>query len=211
VAEGTTLVLGRTAPATVLSAEDGTLSRRHVSFSLEGGHLLLRDLGSRNGTFVKVDRRWMLEDGDLIWLGHQLLRVQMGDGRQATQGVVQGKVAPAVAAPLPTVESVRPSSVSPSGSGEPSVTFGPGKTFPFGKSATLLDLALAKRVRIKYECKVGDCGKCRVEVTSGAEHLAAPTSQEEKALRMIGHAEPESRLACLVKEVKGPVVVQVPK
>ena len=51
------------------------------------------------------------------------------------------------------------------------MTFGPGKTFPFGKSATLLDLALAKRVRIKYDCKVGDCGKCRVEITSGAEHL----------------------------------------
>ena len=56
VAEGTTLVLGRTAPATMLSGEDGTLSRRHVSFSLESGRFLLRDLGSRNGTFVKVDR-----------------------------------------------------------------------------------------------------------------------------------------------------------
>ncbi len=91
------------------------------------------------------------------------------------------------------------------------MTFGPGKTFPFGKSATLLDLALAKRVRIKYECKVGDCGKCRVEVTSGAEHLDPRTAQEEKALRMIGHAEPENRLACLVKDVRGPVALQVPK
>ena len=78
VAEGSTLVLGRTAPAVVMSAEDGTLSRRHVSFSLEAGRFLLRDLGSRNGTYVKVERRWMLEDGDLIWLGHQLLRVAVG-------------------------------------------------------------------------------------------------------------------------------------
>jgi ferredoxin len=91
------------------------------------------------------------------------------------------------------------------------VTFGPGKTFPFGKSESLLDLALAKRVRLKYDCKVGDCGMCRVEVTSGAEHLEPKSPQEEKALRMIGHEEPESRLACLVTAVKGPVVVQVPK
>ncbi len=207
VAEGTTLVLGRTAPATMLSGEDGTLSRRHVSFSLEAGRFLMRDLGSRNGTFVKVDRSSRLEDGDMIWLGQQLLRVQVGDGQRGGPAIVQGKAAPATAAPPPT-EPAKPAAPLPK-SGEPSVTFGPGKTFPFAKSATLLDLALAKRVRIKYECKVGDCGKCRVEVTSGAEHLGPRTAQEEKALRMIGHAEPENRLACLVKDVRGPVVLQV--
>jgi pSer/pThr/pTyr-binding forkhead associated (FHA) protein/ferredoxin/thioredoxin reductase len=203
VAEGTTLVVGRTPPAVVLSRDDGTLSRRHASFSLERGQCLLRDLGSRNGTFIKVDRRWVLEDGDAIWLGHQLLRLQIGDGPASAPAVVSGK---AVAAQAST-----PAPVAAPASGEPSVTFGEGKPLPFGKSGTLLDLALAKRVRIKYECKLGDCGKCRVEVTSGAHCLNPRTSQEDKALRMIGHSEPENRLACLVKDVRGPVVVHVPK
>lgn len=95
-------------------------------------------------------------------------------------------------------------------SGAPAVTFGTGKAFPFGTCATLLDLALAKRVRIKYDCKVGDCGKCRVEITDGTEYLDARTPQEDKD-RMIGHDEPESRLACLVMRVKGPVSVKIPK
>jgi hypothetical protein len=50
-----------------------------------------------------------------------------------------------------------------------------------------------------------------VEITSGAEHLDSRTNQEDKALRMIGHPEPEARLACLVTRVTGPVSVQVPK
>ena len=220
VAESTTLVLGRTAPATILSSDDSTLSRRHLSISLEDGQLLMRDLGSRNGTYLKVDRRWPLADGDQIWLGNQLLRVVVGDGQAgAGPAVVEGKAAPEP--PLqpagpPVVE--RPAAAAAPeapalavAGGEPTVTFGPGKTFPFGKSATLLDLALTKRVRIKYDCKVGDCGKCRVEVTSGGEHLDPKLDQEEKALRMIGHSEPENRLACLVKKVRGPVVVQIPK
>jgi pSer/pThr/pTyr-binding forkhead associated (FHA) protein/ferredoxin len=206
IAEGTTLVLGRAAPATVLDATDATLSRRHLAFSVEGGRLTMRDLGSRNGTFIRVDGRWPLEDGDLIWLGNQQLRLAVGDGRTAAPSVVRGSVSQPKAAPAPAAPAAEPAAP-----GAPAVSFGGGKPFPLGTCATLLDLALAKRVRIKYDCKVGDCGKCRVEITSGAEYLEARTPQEDKALRMIGHDEPESRLACLVTKVSGPVSVQVPK
>ena len=41
----------------------------------ERGRLLLRDLGSRNGTFVKIEGAWPLQDGDLLWLGNQVLRL----------------------------------------------------------------------------------------------------------------------------------------
>jgi pSer/pThr/pTyr-binding forkhead associated (FHA) protein len=75
IAENTTLVLGRAAPAEVLDRSDTTLSRRHLSVSNERGRLLLRDLGSRNGTFVKVEGGWSLQDGDVLWLGNQVLRV----------------------------------------------------------------------------------------------------------------------------------------
>jgi pSer/pThr/pTyr-binding forkhead associated (FHA) protein/thioredoxin reductase/ferredoxin len=216
ISEGNTLVLGRTAPATILNADDSTLSRRHLSVSLDSGRLLLRDLGGRNGTFLKVQNRWLLQDGDLIWLGHELLRVVTGsEAPQPTSTVVIGKVAPPAALKAPSAPSA-PSApavppVSSKSAAEPSVTFGAGKPFPFGKSATLLDLALAKRVRIKYECRVGDCGKCRVTVTSGGEHLDPRTQQENKALRMVGHDEQENRLACLVTRVKGPVAVEIPK
>jgi ferredoxin len=140
-----------------------------------------------------------------------VLRVMVGDGAQAAApAVVQGKApAPAAATP-PAPIAAAPAAAAAAGTG-PSVTFAPGKTYPFGKSGNMLDLALAKRVRIKYECKVGDCGKCRVEVTAGAEHLNARTGAEDKALRMIGHAEPENRLACMVTEVAGPVAVHSPK
>ena len=210
IPENTTMVLGRAAPATVLDGADSTLSRRHLSLSTERGRLLLRDLGSRNGTFVKIEGAWPLHDGDLLWLGNQVLRLSTAtDQGAAASSLVQGKAAqpsaPAAEPPAAKTPAATPAS------GEPSVTFAPGKTYPFGKSQTLLDLALAKRVRIKYECKVGDCGKCRVDVIAGAEHLDPRTPQEDKALRMIGHDEPECRLACLVLRVGGPVSVQVPK
>ena len=203
-------VLGRAAPATGPRRTDSTLSRRHLSLSTERGRLLLRDLGSRNGTFVKVEGAWPLHDGDLLWLGNQVLAAEHGcrsaDARHhSSRARLRSPVRPAAE---PAARSRPPRRPRP---GEPSVTFAPGKTYPFGKSPTLLDLALAKRVRIKYECKVGDCGKCRVDVIAGAEHLDPRTPQEDKALRMIGHDEPECRLACLVLRVGGPVSVQVPK
>jgi ferredoxin len=202
--EGKTLVLGRAAPAAILDAADTTLSRRHLSMSLEGGRVILRDLGSRNGTFIRVDGVWPLEDGDLIWLGNQQLRLVIGDGRAAAPAVVEGAATMRVE-PRPPGEST-----TGTAAGARVVTFGPGRAYPFGTSATLLDLALARRVRIKYDCKAGDCGKCRVEITAGAEHVNPRTLTESKALRMIGHDEPESRLACMVTEVRGPITVVIP-
>ncbi len=204
VPDNGTLVLGRRRPAVVLNPDDSSLSRRHLSLSLDAGRMVLRDLGSRNGTFVKVDRPWPLADGDLIWLGNQLLRLVTGDGHEPAPAVSRGKTEP----PPRQVPPTSPAAVA---AGDASVTFGPGKTFPFGRSSNLLEMALAKRVRIKFDCKVGDCGKCRVEVTAGADFLDPRTPQEEKALRMTGHDEPHSRLACLVKTVRGPVAVEVPK
>ena len=45
VTEGMTLVLGRAAPATILKADDLTVSRRHLSVTLDSGRLSVR--GSR--------------------------------------------------------------------------------------------------------------------------------------------------------------------
>lgn len=47
-------VLGRDPDADLSLADDSTVSRRHASLSWEGGQWLLRDLASKNGTFVAV-------------------------------------------------------------------------------------------------------------------------------------------------------------
>jgi thioredoxin reductase/pSer/pThr/pTyr-binding forkhead associated (FHA) protein/ferredoxin len=212
IPEGTTIVFGRRAPATILSADDQTLGRQHLSLSAESGRLLLRDLNSRNGTFVKIERRWKLQNGDLIWLGNQMLRVVLGEPQAEGPTLVTGAVRAATPPPPPAAPAPAAPRPAAAAAGEAAVTFTPpGKAFPAVKGKTLLDLAIAKRVRLKWECKVGDCGKCWVKVTSGGEHLNPRSAQEDKTLRMISHDLPQCRLACLVTEVRGPVAVDVPK
>ena len=66
--------------------------------------------------------------------------------QQPRSTVVIGKVA---TRPVPQPTPAAPLPVSAPPDGAPSVVFGSGKPIPFGKSASLLELALAKRVRIK--------------------------------------------------------------
>lgn len=70
------LQLGREATAFGPGAlADGRISRRHLELRVEGGAVLLRDLESRNGTFVnghRVSQR-ELAPGDVVELGAVLL------------------------------------------------------------------------------------------------------------------------------------------
>jgi pSer/pThr/pTyr-binding forkhead associated (FHA) protein len=54
--------------------EDVFLSPVHAQVSMRDGMLLVRDLGSRNGTWVFTDGPYRLQDGDTILIGSQLLR-----------------------------------------------------------------------------------------------------------------------------------------
>jgi pSer/pThr/pTyr-binding forkhead associated (FHA) protein len=54
--------------------EDIFLSPMHAHVAARDGTLLLRDLGSRNGTWVFIDGPYRLQDGDTILIGSQLLR-----------------------------------------------------------------------------------------------------------------------------------------
>ena len=63
-------IIGRGGKAQIRLIDDG-ISREHAEIIIEGGEVLLRDLGSTNGTFcngVKVDAR-PLADGDKILVG----------------------------------------------------------------------------------------------------------------------------------------------
>lgn len=70
-------VLGRTEGDIVFS-DDEFMSRRHVQLSLRGNRIRIEDLGSSNGTFLKIRDQHVLVRGDLIRLGDELLRFELG-------------------------------------------------------------------------------------------------------------------------------------
>ena len=54
--------------------EDVFLSPLHAMLTWRDGKLYVRDLGSRNGTWIFIDGPHRLQDGDVILVGSQLLR-----------------------------------------------------------------------------------------------------------------------------------------
>jgi pSer/pThr/pTyr-binding forkhead associated (FHA) protein len=57
--------------------DDPFISGRHAQLQLTSGVLSVTDLGSRNGTFVRVTGEYVLKHGDYVFLGQQLLRVEI--------------------------------------------------------------------------------------------------------------------------------------
>ncbi|MFN0248088.1 MAG: FHA domain-containing protein [Kofleriaceae bacterium] len=73
---GETAVIGREGND-INFPEDPFISGRHAELRLSGGVLSVTDLGSRNGTFVRVKGEQVLHHGDYVFLGQQLLRVEI--------------------------------------------------------------------------------------------------------------------------------------
>jgi len=59
----------------VLFPEDGYVSGLHCRLSWEGGRLLLTDLGSSNGSFMRLREETEVKSGDVLLMGQQLFRV----------------------------------------------------------------------------------------------------------------------------------------
>ena len=66
-------MIGR-ADADIKFSDDVYMSPLHARLELREGALWLRDLGSRNGSWVFIDGPTKLTDGDLILVGSQVLR-----------------------------------------------------------------------------------------------------------------------------------------
>ena len=66
-------VIGR-GEADIRFADDHFMSPLHARIDLREGTLCLRDLGSRNGSWVFIDQPAKLTDGDMVLVGSQLLR-----------------------------------------------------------------------------------------------------------------------------------------
>jgi pSer/pThr/pTyr-binding forkhead associated (FHA) protein/RNA polymerase subunit RPABC4/transcription elongation factor Spt4 len=57
--------------------DDPFISGTHAELRLSGGVVSVTDLGSRNGTFVRIAGERVLKHGDYVFLGQQLLRVEI--------------------------------------------------------------------------------------------------------------------------------------
>jgi pSer/pThr/pTyr-binding forkhead associated (FHA) protein len=61
----------------VLFPEDGYVSGLHGRLTCDGTKVMLTDLGSSNGTFVRLGEETELQSGDILLMGQQLFRVTM--------------------------------------------------------------------------------------------------------------------------------------
>jgi DNA-binding winged helix-turn-helix (wHTH) protein len=78
VAEGET-ILGRALDATIRFDVPG-VSRRHACLSVNGANVIIEDLGSQNGTYVrgeKITGRTVLADGDELRLGSVSILIRL--------------------------------------------------------------------------------------------------------------------------------------
>lgn len=57
--------------------DDPFISGHHASVAWQNGRLVLTDLGSKNGTFVRIAGERTLAHGDYVFMGQQLLRVEI--------------------------------------------------------------------------------------------------------------------------------------
>ena len=69
-----TVVLGRER-GDILFPEDGYVSGTHAQITLREGRVCLTDLGSSNGTFLRVREARLVPTGSLLLMGQQLFRV----------------------------------------------------------------------------------------------------------------------------------------
>ena len=61
----------------VLFPEDGYVSGLHCRLAYQGGQIFLTDLGSSNGSFIRIQVEVEVVDGDILLMGQQLFRVNM--------------------------------------------------------------------------------------------------------------------------------------
>jgi len=54
---------------------DGYVSSKHATITVADGSLAVKDLGSANGTFVRVNGQAAVTAGDLLLVGEQILRI----------------------------------------------------------------------------------------------------------------------------------------
>jgi pSer/pThr/pTyr-binding forkhead associated (FHA) protein len=72
---GDEIVLGRE-EGDIVYRDDAFMSRRHAAITWDGRRAMLTDLGSSNGTFVRINGPTVIKFGDHVRMGDQLLRIE---------------------------------------------------------------------------------------------------------------------------------------
>ena len=206
-------VAGREAAIT-LDSGDTSLSRRHLAMAVRKGRVVVKDLKSANGTFLRLVEESRLKHGDRILLGGKLFLfcterdAILDTGRQP---VISAKTSQ----PLPVVKPLPKTAVKQAGipvaAEGPSITFaGTGLTLPVKPGQTICDVAEENNIWIKAECHAGICGSDPVRIVSGWENMESPPGdQEEETLEDLCELDPKQcRLACKAR-VKGPITVEI--
>ncbi|MDZ7360214.1 MAG: FHA domain-containing protein [candidate division KSB1 bacterium] len=211
-----TVEMGRAA-SLVLDGNDAILSRRHLAVTRRAGKVLIQDLNSANGSYIKVRNAVRLEPDDQFRLGQLIFKFVLQ--QEETKYSVIFKTPPAIAA-KPTIEKpAPPAAAKPAPAAEAKdlkpegmvVVFkNAGKTCPIAKRGqTICDIAEKNGIKIKADCHEGNCGSDPIRILSGAENLNDVGGIEQTTLEEKNNLTPgEYRLACMVKP-KGPVVVEI--
>jgi pSer/pThr/pTyr-binding forkhead associated (FHA) protein len=71
------VVLGRE-EGDIVFRDDAFMSRRHAALTWDGKRAQITDLGSSNGTFVRITGTMPVKHGDHLRMGDQLLRIELG-------------------------------------------------------------------------------------------------------------------------------------
>ena len=71
------VVMGRE-QGDIVFGDDEFLSRRHAQIEIKNNRVTLTDLSSSNGTFVRLRGQHLLAAGELIRIGDELLRFEIG-------------------------------------------------------------------------------------------------------------------------------------
>jgi len=238
-----------------LDASDMSMSRRHVQFRVEEGALKAFDLGSKNGTYIKVNGQMALAHGDELRIASKRFRFEtfapvakLAAADVIAEAVVeappQAAVAtapadPSSASPSPalSVAEPAPQAVANVPAGMHAVTIEHAEfpaTFAVAPGNDLLH-AYFDNLKVRFpeckvskkgeptehqdeplgwECKVGLCGLCAVQIVAGAENFEPvdPGKPEMKTIANVAGLDDDPnkhRLACLAK-IKGPVRITMP-
>jgi pSer/pThr/pTyr-binding forkhead associated (FHA) protein/thioredoxin reductase/ferredoxin len=200
-----TIVLGREAPDIVLDGKDRTLSRRHLSIAVKENKILIKDLGSANGSFIKVKDTVRLEPGDQFRVGQQSLKFSLKE--ETAKRTAFFRTAPPQPVVPPPAKREDREATKPEGM---VVVFkNLGKSCPFKPGQTICEIAEKNGLKIKADCHIGSCGIDPIRILSGIENMNEIGDQEQGTLEDINSLKPgEYRLACVAKP-KGPVVVEI--
>jgi thioredoxin reductase/pSer/pThr/pTyr-binding forkhead associated (FHA) protein/ferredoxin len=199
-----TIVLGRQAPDVNLDAEDVTLSRRHLSITLKERRIWVKDLGSANGSYLKIKNALPLTPDDQFRAGRQIFKFILREEVKRKTVVFNTEIK---AAPSPARQPRAPQEARLDGVFVVFKNF--GKSCHFTPGQSICEIAEKHGLKLKADCRIGSCGSDPVRIVSGVENMNEIGDEEQETLEDINKLEPgKYRLACMAKP-RGPVVVEI--